>query len=93
VHYITQLKEYTALPVVAVGSILNMEIAEKLLAEKKADIIAMGRAQFADTDFVRKCAESREGDIRRCLHDNLCIKSFFKLPEVVCAVNPAYKKE
>lgn len=93
IAYITKLKDFTSLPVVAVGSILDMATAENLLKEKKADIIAMGRAQFADPALVRKCAQGKEGDIRLCKHDNLCIKAFFELPEIVCAVNPDYKKQ
>ncbi|MCP5103590.1 MAG: NADH:flavin oxidoreductase [bacterium] len=87
-----QIKAFASVPVCAVGSILDLETAESILADGKADICAMGRAQMADPDIVNKSAEGREAEIRKCLHCNSCTFWTTQDPEVYCAVNPDYKK-
>jgi 2,4-dienoyl-CoA reductase-like NADH-dependent reductase (Old Yellow Enzyme family) len=85
-------KSFSNVPVCAVGSILNVDTAETFLAEGKADITAMGRAQMADPNMVKKSKEGRTGDIRGCKHCNSCTFWTTGDPEVYCAVNPDYKK-
>ena len=53
----------TTLKVMAVGRINTCELAEKALQDGICDLVAMGRAQIADHDFVNKHKEGRE-DIR-----------------------------
>ncbi|MCK4766461.1 MAG: NADH:flavin oxidoreductase [Candidatus Aminicenantes bacterium] len=87
-----QIKQFTSVPVCAVGSILTIETAESILASGKAGLIAMGRAQMADPAIVRKTAEGREAGIMKCKHCNNCTFWTTGDPEVYCAVNPDYKK-
>ncbi len=59
------------IPVTSVGS-FDMELAERALAEGKADIIAMIRAFIADPEQVNKARLGREEEIRPCIRCNVC---------------------
>lgn len=89
----TALKEFATVPVCAVGSILALETAESIIAEGKADLCALGRAQMADPQIINKSAQGREQDIRKCKHCNSCTFWTTGDPEVYCAVNPDYMKK
>lgn len=93
VEIAARIKSFTSVPVCAVGSILSLETAESILVSGKADLVAMGRAQMADPDIVRKSAEGREKEIRKCIHDTRCTFWTTGDPEVYCSVNPDYKKK
>lgn len=88
-----EIKKFTSVPVCTVGSIFSLETAESILASGKADLIAIGRAQMADPAIVKKTAEGRETDIRKCIQDNACTFWTTGDPHVYCSVNPDYKKE
>ena len=61
------VKGVTKLPVIGVGRIIEIEMAEKFLQEGKADIIFMGRQFTADPETPNKYLEGRPGDIRKCI--------------------------
>ncbi len=89
-----EIKGFTTVPVCTVGSIIApaLEIADSIIAEGKADLCALGRAQMADPEIVNKSAQGRETEIRKCIHDNACTFWTTGDPEVYCSVNPDYKK-
>lgn len=60
-------------PVGVVGAIHDPDIAERLLAEGKADYILMGRQIVADPEWVNKVREDRREDIRPCLRCDYCL--------------------
>lgn len=60
-------------PVGVVGKVHDPDVAERLLAEGKADYILMARQAIADSEWVNKVREGREKDIRPCLHCDYCI--------------------
>jgi 2,4-dienoyl-CoA reductase-like NADH-dependent reductase (Old Yellow Enzyme family)/thioredoxin reductase len=60
------VKQVTRLPVIGVGRIIDIEMAEKFLQEGKADIIFMGRQLTADPETPKKYFEGRPEDIRKC---------------------------
>lgn len=70
-------------PVVCVGR-LTPERAERVLAEGKADLVALGRALWADHDLVNKLKAGRADDIRPCTRCATCEVSPRK-----CRVNAA----
>ena len=83
------IKEAVTVPVMAVGGINDPLLAERILEEGKADLIAMSRALIADPDFPRKAREKREKEIRKCIACNTCIDRRVRLKtEVRCAINP-----
>ncbi len=61
------IKEVVDVPVIGVGAILDMDMAERFLQEGKADIIYMGRQVTCDTDTANKYFEGRPEDIRLCI--------------------------
>jgi 2,4-dienoyl-CoA reductase-like NADH-dependent reductase (Old Yellow Enzyme family) len=88
-----RIKPFTSVPVCAVGSILSLGAAEAIIADGKADLCAMGRAQMADPDIVKKSVGGREAEIRQCKHCNSCTFWTTGDPQVYCAVNTDYQKE
>ncbi|MDP2920057.1 MAG: NADH:flavin oxidoreductase, partial [Dehalococcoidia bacterium] len=67
IHLAAAVKKSTRLPVIGVGRIVDIEMAEKFLQEGKADIIFMGRQLVADPDTPKKYFEGRKDEIRTCI--------------------------
>lgn len=91
VPYAERFKKELRIPVAAVGSI-DMSLAEKILKEGKADVVAMARTLIADPDGPEKV---RIGEAERpCVRCNSCIHRthMFFLP-ARCAVNPLAGRE
>ena len=87
-----KMKQAVNVPVIAVGSI-DGELAERTLAEGKADFISFGRALIADPHLPRKLMEGREDEICHCIRCNSCLASIFQFNHLVCAVNPRVGRE
>ena len=62
-----EVKKATKLPVIGVGRIVDLDMANKLLEEGKADIIFMGRQLTSDPETPNKYLEGRPEDIRVCI--------------------------
>ena len=79
-----------AVLVIAVGKIASREIAESILEEGKADLVALGRSLIADPDWPRKLAEGRDEEIVDCLWNNVgCLRdSIHRGPPIRCIQNP-----
>lgn len=94
VDVVQKMKEYTNLPIAHAASIRSIETVDKIISENKIDLAGMGRAQIADPSIVRKSAEGREAEIKKCIGDNECLFSFANREEgqLFCAVNPKYKR-
>ena len=92
--YLAELfKKELKIPVTAIGS-LNMEMAEHIIAENKADMVAMARSLIADPDCVNKAKKGEEDTIRPCVRCNTCIDLAHRsLLPVHCAVNPLAGRE
>ena len=52
------LKEVVSIPVILAGGITEVNAAEELLAEKKADLIGVARAIFKDSKWAEKAIKS-----------------------------------
>ena len=65
------VKSVVRVPVVAVGRINDPELAEAILADGKADLVAMGRSLICDPELPRKVEEGRSEDIRPCIACNV----------------------
>jgi dimethylglycine catabolism A len=59
-------------PVVASGGICTFELAEGILQEGGADIVAAARQSLADPDWFLKMKLGRGRDIRMCEYTNYC---------------------
>jgi 2,4-dienoyl-CoA reductase (NADPH2) len=64
------IRAAVSVPVIAVGKIATREVAESILQEGKADLVALGRPLIADPDWPLKVVEGRDEEIVSCLWDN-----------------------
>jgi 2,4-dienoyl-CoA reductase-like NADH-dependent reductase (Old Yellow Enzyme family)/thioredoxin reductase len=89
-----EIKKVVKIPVIVAGKLGNPVLAEKVLREGKADLIAMGRALLADPELPRKAYEGRFEDIRPCIYCNeACIGNISRMWRISCVVNPALGRE
>lgn len=80
------VKRVVTLPVIAHGKLGNPAVAEQVIAEGKADFVALGRPLLADPEWAQKVKEGRLEDIRPCIACNeVCLGKRFYLS---CTVNP-----
>jgi 2,4-dienoyl-CoA reductase-like NADH-dependent reductase (Old Yellow Enzyme family)/thioredoxin reductase len=94
VHFSEEVKKHVSIPVITVGRIKNPIMADKIIGEGKADLVAMGRAQLADPDMVEKARKGEIGEIRLCLGECLgCIEAILRNGEASCVVNPRVGRE
>jgi len=70
-HLAEGVKKAVSIPVIAVGKI-NLELAEEMLQQGRADLIAMGRNLLVDPELPKKAMEGRFEDIRPCLGCRFC---------------------
>ncbi len=87
-----QIKKSVTMPVIVVGRI-EPEVGDQVIAEGKADFIAMGRKLLADPELPSKLNEGRPEDIRPCIYCYTCVGKIFTYENTCCAVNPATGKE
>ena len=83
------------IPVIAVGKIGSLALAENILKEKIADMVAVGRGYIADPEIIKKWQESRHDEVNNCIYCNKCLKVLMKTPEdeIICPVNPGLGSE
>ena len=87
------VKEVVDAPVIAVGRIHDPARAEQILADGRADFIAMGRPLLADPDLPRKLRSGQAHRIRKCISCENCIDAMELRFSVDCAVNPRTGRE
>ncbi len=89
------IKEKVHVPVIAVGRINTIILANSILESGKADLVAMGRAFLADPDFPRKAQEGKLREIRKCIGCNQGCRGRDKTKYLVigCVLNPRVGKE
>ena len=83
------IKDNVHIPVIAVGRLGYPDLAETILAEGKADFVALGRALLADPQWPKKVRNGRLHEIRPCIGDyEGCMGRIIKGKYISCAVNP-----
>jgi 2,4-dienoyl-CoA reductase (NADPH2) len=87
------IKEAVRIPVMASYRINHPFVAEQILAERKADLVAMVRALIADPEFVNKAREGRLEDIRNCIACCRCFDMAITGSTIKCTVNPRAARE
>jgi len=93
VHRAEMIKKAVHIPVTCVGSILDLETADKIIADGKADIVAMGRANLADPEIVNKTYRGEFNEIRPCTRCQCCNARGVNFQQIRCAVNPVAGRE
>jgi len=89
------IKEVVGVPVIGVGRISDVALAEEAIARGDADLISFGRQHLTDPDFIRKAKEGRLSDIRPCVACNQgCIERLtFEMKSATCSFNPECGQE
>ncbi|MFI9580667.1 FAD-dependent oxidoreductase [Streptomyces sp. NPDC052236] len=78
-----------SIPLVTSNRINTPEVAERLLAEGRADMVSMARPFLADPEFVAKAAADRAETINTCIGCNqACLDHTFSGKITSCLVNP-----
>jgi NADPH-dependent 2,4-dienoyl-CoA reductase/sulfur reductase-like enzyme len=89
-----EIRKSLSIPVVTLGRIHRPALAEAILADGQADLIAMGRPLLADPYLPQKAFDGKEDEIRPCIACNEgCYKRILQQLDVLCSVNPALGRE
>ncbi|MBO8180237.1 MAG: FAD-dependent oxidoreductase [Archaeoglobus sp.] len=89
-----EIKSAVSVPVIASHRINDPLVAEKILQEGKADMVAMLRALIADPELPKKAKEGRFDEIRYCVACNQgCMDMVMQAQPVTCLVNPTVGRE
>jgi len=86
------LRQVVDVPVIVAGRIHDPFLAERLLVEGRADLIAMGRPLLADPELPSKARRGETDRIRPCISCESCIDSM-EQGRASCAVNPFTGRE
>lgn len=94
VDFATTVKRYVSVPVAASGNIRHPDYIHHLLEQNRCDAVAVSREFLADPEWIRKCEQGREDEIRYCVS---CLYCFTQPPKddsiPGCTVNPFCKCE
>lgn len=91
-----RIRRETGMLTIGVGRLNEPGIAERVLEEDKVDLVVMGRAQYADPEFVNKVKAGKTEEITYCVGcDQGCLDAFANpdCPHVTCLMNPAVGRE
>ncbi|UCF57385.1 MAG: NADH:flavin oxidoreductase [Deltaproteobacteria bacterium] len=83
-----EIKKAVNIPVMVVGKIFDPYMAERILQEEKADMIAFGRQIIANAGFAQMIIEGRIDDIRECNECFVCLNTLLEGKPIECPVNP-----
>ncbi|MEO8697259.1 MAG: FAD-dependent oxidoreductase [Acidimicrobiales bacterium] len=90
--YAKTVKETVSVPVISFGR-YEPDEADQVVADGKADFIAMGRKLLADPDIPNKLREGRVDDIRPCIYQYRCIGNIFVNESLHCVGNAQTGRE
>jgi 2,4-dienoyl-CoA reductase-like NADH-dependent reductase (Old Yellow Enzyme family)/thioredoxin reductase len=93
IHLAAAFKKRVSVPIIAVGAITEPEMAEQIIAEGKADFIAMARGLIADPELPNKALRGEEEDIRPCIGCQNCLEVMHGNHYLGCDVNPRTGRE
>jgi thioredoxin reductase len=89
-----EIKKVVSIPVIAVGRIHHLEMAEEVLQQGKADLVAMGRSLIADPKLMQRAMEGRLEEVKPCIACSQgCITRILSSLPMLCSVNPEVGRE
>lgn len=83
-------RQRVSVPLIQVGGIRSLSVAQRLVSEGIADYVALSRPFIREPDLVNRW---RRGDERKaaCISDNRCLESGLKGNGVSCIARASYK--
>jgi len=94
VNLAQEVRNVVEIPVIAVGKLNDLALAEEVIAEKKADLIAIGRGLIADPFWPFKAEKGELENIQTCIFCNQgCISRVLDELPMTCLVNPSVGRE
>ena len=91
--YADAIKQGVKVPVIVVGEIRHPRFAENVLAQGKADYIALARPFLADPDWPAKAEAGEDDEIRHCISCDYCRLALLHTRPIRCLVNPEVGRE
>jgi len=89
VHAAEKVKAAVSIPVAASGNIRHPEFVDQIISEGKCDMVGMARGILAEKNWVKKCEEGREDELRYCISCMNCWNvNPFANNQTNCSVNP-----
>lgn len=88
VDFTAEIKKAVTVPVIGVGRLGDPALADRVLAEKKMDMVALGRDLLADPYWPRKVFSGKPDEIRLCIGCHECMYLAETGKYLTCAVNP-----
>jgi len=92
IEEVSEIKKICNVPVMC-PNIHQPEVAERLIAEGKADLVLLGRALLADPEWPRKAKEEKASEIVPCVFCFTCLACHARDENLRCIQNPNLGRE
>lgn len=84
-----EIKKAVTIPVITVGRYTDPEIAESVVRDNSADLVAFGRQSIAEPHFPDKVLNGKQEEIIPCISCGQgCIMHLFSDEPISCVINP-----
>ncbi len=94
VYLASEIKQVVGVPVFTANRINDVVMANEVVKNNEADMVAMTRAQICDAEMVMKARQGRLDEIRMCMACNEgCANRCNKGLPITCAQNPESGRE
>ncbi|NLB89291.1 MAG: FAD-dependent oxidoreductase, partial [Syntrophomonadaceae bacterium] len=90
---VSKVKEAVNIPVMGGGVIREPELADRLIAEGKTDLVWVGRGMLADPYWTAKAVAGESDRTRPCITCNNCFHHINNALHIRCTVNPLTGRE
>lgn len=88
VYLAEEMRRHVDILVETIGGINDPALAERIVADGSADLVAMARSLIADPNWARKAKHGQAEDIRPCIRCTRCMDSNGRTGVGYCTVNP-----
>jgi len=88
-----RIRKNINIPVIVGTRVLDPIMADKIIADGRADMVYFARPLIADADLINKAAEGRFDDIVPCTSCCLCFDAWSRTEPIYCQVNARAGRE
>ena len=88
-----RIRKNINIPVIVGTRVLDPIMADKIIADGRADMVYFARPLIADADLINKAAEGRIDDIVPCTSCCLCFDAWARTEPIYCQVNARAGRE